>query len=179
MKHVKKTASAGVMAIAMPFIAAKEGLRLEAYLDSVGVPTICYGETEGVRMGDTKTKDECDALFHTRIGAFAAYVDWAIDEPMHPKTHAAFTSIAYNIGMRGFGRSSMHKLYDSGKYREACEAMGMYKYAGGKVLQGLINRRKKEVALCLEGVNDNEKSSANSGDASRAGFIGWLSRLFT
>ena len=44
-----------------------EGVRLEAYLDSVGVPTICWGETEGVRLGMKKTLAECDAMLERRV----------------------------------------------------------------------------------------------------------------
>jgi lysozyme len=62
---------AAAIAIAAAFIAPKEGLRLIAYRDIVGVPTICYGETRDVEMGDVKTKAECDAMLQKRVEEFA------------------------------------------------------------------------------------------------------------
>ena len=79
-----KSGIAAVMVLAVPFTAREEGLRTNAYLDSVGVPTICYGETENVNLGDTKTIPECTVMLETKLGVFAYAVDAAITPPLTP-----------------------------------------------------------------------------------------------
>lgn len=54
---------ATVIGLATPMIQDHEGLRTNAYLDPVGIPTICFGETLGVSMGDTATVAECHDMF--------------------------------------------------------------------------------------------------------------------
>ena len=46
-----------VSAVALIGIAKFEGYRGEAYRDVVGIPTIGFGETKGVKMGDTTTPE--------------------------------------------------------------------------------------------------------------------------
>jgi lysozyme len=51
-----------VVALAVALVGAWEGLRTKAYRDAVGVPTVCYGETRGVRMGDRYTVEQCKVM---------------------------------------------------------------------------------------------------------------------
>ena len=53
MSRLKKSAAVGAAAIAL--VAGWEGLRTKAYLDAVKVPTVCFGETRGVKLGDSYT----------------------------------------------------------------------------------------------------------------------------
>lgn len=138
-------------AIAMPFTAHHEGLRLKAYLDPVGIPTICYGETKGVELGQNKTKEECDALFEARLGYFAYRVDLLVEPKMHPRTHAALTSFAYNVGVGAFSRSTLLKKLNAGDFVGACSELTRWVYAGGKKFNGLVKRREAEKELCLSG----------------------------
>lgn len=142
-----------VMTIGLPFTAHHEGTELKAYLDPVGVWTICNGETLNVQPGMTKTEEECKEMLETRLGWFAYRVDLAIDQPMKPETHAALASFAYNVGMGNFERSTLRKLYNNGDYIAACNELPKWKYAGGKVFNGLIKRRAEERKLCITGVN--------------------------
>lgn len=152
------------VATALPFTAHHEGLRLKAYLDPVGIPTICYGETEKVKLGDTKTLEECNALFETRLGYFAYRVAWLADQPLHPKMHAALTSFTYNIGVEGFKNSTARRKLNEGDYVGACNAIATKiqtasgacsgygcGWSGGKMWRGLQTRRVEEKNLCLEG----------------------------
>lgn len=150
--------------IALPLTAHYEGLRLKAYLDPVGIPTICYGETENVKLGEEKTKEECNALFETRLGYFAFRVDRSVNVEMHPKMHAAMTSFTYNIGVGAFQKSAALRALNDGDYVKACNAIatriskpngGCSGYgcgwSGGKMWRGLQKRRIDEKNLCLEG----------------------------
>lgn len=145
----KRPLYAGVMAIALPFTAHWEGLRTEAYLDQAGIPTICYGETLGVKMGDKKTVSECNALHRVRLGYFAWRVDMLVDVEMTDKMHAALTSFAYNVGIGAFKQSTLLKKLNKGDIEGTCNQLGRWIYIGKEVSNGLINRRKEERNLCL------------------------------
>lgn len=159
-KPLKKTKNAKMYGLgtalaatlAMPVTAHFEGVRLEAYLDPVGIPTICHGETLNVELGQTKTREECDALFEARLGYFAHRVNMASDIELPPETHAALTSFAYNVGMGAFERSTLLRKLNAGDIEGACNELPRWKYAGGRVFNGLIRRRQAEKDLCLDGI---------------------------
>lgn len=141
---------APVMALALPFTAHEEGLRTKAYLDSVGVPTICYGHTEGVRLGDVKTEKECTKIFYAELGMYAAAIDMMVKPAIKPATHAAFTSWAYNVGLGAARKSTLIKLANKPDIKAACDELLKWKNAGGKPI--LLERRKRERTLCMEGL---------------------------
>ncbi len=136
-------------ALAVASIAAWEGKRNEPYRDPIGILTVCYGETAADmrRYSDA----ECTAMLEARAAGFMEGVrlrNPAIAE--FPHQWAAHTSFAYNVGLAAYGRSSVARLFAEGKQAEACRFMGRYVYAGGRKLQGLVNRRAAEIELCLE-----------------------------
>lgn len=141
-----------MLLIATPFVAIHEGLRPKAYLDPVGIPTICYGETLNVKMGDVQTVENCNIMLKARLKMFGVAVDYIIEPPMSAETHAAFTSFAYNVGIDAFRRSTLARLYNEGKKREACNQLPRWNKAKGKVLAGLTKRREQERQLCLKGL---------------------------
>lgn len=150
----KVTATIGaVLALALPFTAHEEGLRTFAYLDPVGVVTICMGETENVTLGDTKTKEECSALFYARLGSFAYAVDLAVKPPMDNYFHAAITSWTYNVGVNAMRRSTLVKKANAGDFRGACDELLKWKFAGGEPI--LLSRRRRERELCLTMVGND------------------------
>lgn len=157
-----KSGIAAVMVLAVPFTAREEGLRTNAYLDSVGVPTICYGETENVNLGDTKTIPECTVMLETKLGVFAYAVDAAITPPLTPATHAAITSWAYNVGLGAMRSSTLVKKANAGDMVGACNELLKWKYAGGKPI--LSARRERERQLCMKGL-ENAKTVSSSGSS--------------
>lgn len=150
MSRLKKSAAAAALAISV--IGGHEGLRLYAYRDAIGVPTICFGETKGVRMGDRYSKADCDKMFVQRLDEFAGAVEKCIRKPMPNETLVAFTSLAFNVGEGAFCKSSVARLYNASAYRDACDAMLKFNRAGGRVVRGLTVRREEERKLCLKGV---------------------------
>ncbi len=151
---VRRTAmvSAAVMCCASSFVMREEGLRTSAYLDSVGVPTICYGETENVKLGDVKTPEECSELFSAKLGFYAYSVNALIDRPLPPESLAAFTSWAYNVGLNAARKSTLVKKARTGDISGACAELPKWKYAGGKPI--LLKRREREKELCLRGLKN-------------------------
>lgn len=152
-------ASLAASAIALPFIKDWEGRELVAYQDTGGVWTICDGDTIGVQPGDTSTHRECDARTLERVTQFAKAVDQAVIPVIPEKTHAAFTSFAYNIGMGNFITSTARRYLNSGKTMAACEQIMRWVYVKGRDCRvranrcsGIVKRRAAERALCLEGL---------------------------
>jgi lysozyme len=146
----KKTA--GWLALTIAAVGAYEGLSLTAYPDIIGVPTDCYGETRGVHLGDVSTKDQCDAKLSARLVEFNKGVNSCVTVPLPDTRRAAFVSLAYNIGVPAFCSSTTVKRINAGDVVGACEAMTRFNMAGGKVVQGLVNRRASERELCIRGV---------------------------
>jgi lysozyme len=130
-----------------------EGMRTTAYRDSVGVPTVCIGETKGVRMGQRFTVAQCQAMLVERLGRdYAPAIERCVKRDMGDDFYVAALSLSYNIGTGGFCRSSIVRLYNAGDRRAACNAFLSYDKAKGRVLSGLVKRRQAERALCLKGV---------------------------
>ena len=150
---------AAALVAAIPFIGDREGESLQSYKDSVGVWTVCRGETFGVTPDDKLTKQQCDLLTQSRIGMFMFQVAGNITVPVSPNMLAAHTSFAYNIGIDGYKRSSTLRLTNAGDYKGGCNAMMKWITAGGRDCSvrsnncyGLFLRRQDEVKLCLQGV---------------------------
>ena len=156
--------SAALLAAAVVLIGTYEGLRTKVYRDAVGVPTICYGETRGITMKSSpRTVEQCKVMLGDAIIDFEKGVRKCLTAPdrIPDKSYTAFLSLAYNIGKRGFCRSSIaryankyavtHNLRD---LTEACNRIRLYNKAGGRVLRGLTRRRNEERQLCLAGVRD-------------------------
>lgn len=142
---------------AVPFVARWEGLRLEAYLDIVNVPTVCYGETKGVKLGDRYTKAQCDAMLGRELIGYrdGLHKFFTIETKRHRLPVArdvAFTSLAYNVGVTGAGKSTATRRLNAGNIAGACEALTWWNKAGGRVIRGLVNRRADERAWCMRGV---------------------------
>lgn len=155
---IKKKMAAGVaaavIATSTPFIAKWEGLSLVAYKDIVGVPTVCYGETRGVQMGDKYTKAECEDMLRKSVAEYYSKLQpYMTNKDIPIGVQASLLELAYNVGIQAAGTSTMMKLANQGKYKEACNELDKWVKAGGKRVQGLVNRRAdSKVNLCLKGI---------------------------
>lgn len=148
--------AAAVVALSLPMIQIWEGRSLVAYADIAGIPTICDGETRGVKMGDVATPIQCDAMTAKAVREFEQAIRPCLPENLPVKTRAAFVVNAYNIGAAAFCKSSMSKKALAHDLPGACQALLSWNKAKvNGVLQpvrGLTNRRMAERALCLEGL---------------------------
>jgi GH24 family phage-related lysozyme (muramidase) len=143
-----------VVALSTPFIAKWEGLSLVAYRDIVGVPTVCYGETRGVTMKDSYTKQECQDMLKVAVAEYYNKLKPYMTNPDIPVgVQASLLELAYNVGIGAAGRSTMMKLANQGKYAEAGKELDKWVKAGGGRVKGLVNRRAdSKVNLCLTGL---------------------------
>lgn len=139
------------LAVSTPYIQEFEGRRLIPYYDVVKVLTVCDGHTgKDIVIGKVYTDAECDALTAKEAKFFATGVlQCSPYLAYHPMQLAAMISFAYNLGVATYCKSSIRKLFDQGRFVDACNFLPRYKYAGGKVWTGLVKRRAKEQKLCL------------------------------
>lgn len=150
MNWFRRTAITAI-SLATPIIMIWEGESLTAYIDPVGIPTICYGHTANVQMGDVKSHEECLDLLSKEVRHFANGVDKLVKPSMTPEVHAAFTSFSYNVGLGAFSKSTALRKLNAGDTVGACNELKRWVYAGGRKMQGLVNRRNAERELCLRG----------------------------
>lgn len=136
--------------VAVDFIKEAEGYRDTAYQDSAGVWTIGYGTTKGVKEGDTITKEEAEKRLSEDMQWARDAVTNNVSVPLTDAQAAALTSLIYNIGEGAFKKSKALELLNSGDYEGFSEeAFGDRGFvnAGGKRVQGLVNRRNREREL--------------------------------
>lgn len=146
-------ALAAMLAVATPFVAGWEGYSGRPYADRLagGLMTVCFGETR-VPMR-TYARAECEAMLREGVGEFALAVAQRNPELRgHPNQWSAATSLAYNIGVPAYQRSTVARRFSEGRWREACDAILLWNRAGGRVVKGLDNRRRAERELCRRGL---------------------------
>ncbi|MCL2714614.1 MAG: lysozyme [Alphaproteobacteria bacterium] len=155
----KAVGIAGVILLAVPLVSLWEGLWLTAKPDTLayGLPTVCYGETEGVKVGDRYTKEQCQAMLANKLPRYLSEINRCIQVPVSDRTRAAYLSFAYNVGSGGFCKSRALKLLNAGQDRASCEALRAWNKAGGRYRQGLANRRASEIKMCLAGLSEPKK----------------------
>ena len=153
-KKVSSAVVAAVILAATPFIAKWEGLETTAYRDIVGVPTVCYGETRGVRMGDSYTKAECMKMLQVAVGEYYSKLEPCMTNKNMPVgVQASLLELSYNVGTGAVCKSTMMKLANAGRYKEACNELSKWVKAGGETVKGLQNRRaESKTKLCLKGL---------------------------
>ncbi|MDH1725063.1 lysozyme [Acinetobacter johnsonii] len=131
-----------------------EGLRLKAYDDGVGVWTIGFGTTKypnGIRVkkGDACTLDQAKAYMQNDLKSFEQTVNNTVKVPLNQNQFDALVSLAYNIGTNAFSKSTLVKKLNANDIRGAADQFDVWVNAGGKRMQGLVNRRAREKALFI------------------------------
>ena len=127
-----------------------EGLRLKAYRDSTGLPTIGYGSTIGVQMGDEITKAQALELLEADIERHADGVREHVDVLLTQAQFDALVSFTFNLGVGALKKSTLLRKLNAGDFQGAADELLRWVYAGGKELRGLVRRREAERAMFLE-----------------------------
>ena len=132
-----------------------EGKRLVAYDDGVGIWTIGFGTTiypNGIRVkkGDTCTEAQAKVYMQNDLKKFEHAVNDAVNIPLNQNQFDALVSLTYNIGAAAFSKSTLVKKLNAGDIRGAADQFDVWINAGGKRMQGLVNRRSKEKLLFLK-----------------------------
>ena len=136
-----------------------EGFRGKAYKCPAGVWTIGYGHTSkagppAVRPGMKITKTEAEDLLGHDLVKYELAVKGAVKVPINENQYAALVSFCYNIGPGGFRSSSALRYLNKGQHDKVPARMALWNKGGGRVLQGLVRRRRAEGDLFLEPATD-------------------------
>lgn len=139
-------------------IAVHEGYKDEAYIPVAGdVPTIDFGRTKGVKMGDKSDPVRgLQYLLDEVESVYAAGVKRCVKVPLYQHEYEAYVSLAYNIGVGAFCRKAkpgkppnLIDLINAERYEEACERIKAFNKFKGKPLRGLTIRREAEYRQCI------------------------------
>jgi lysozyme len=123
----------------------------EVYLDVVGIPTACYGQTgKDIKLGKKFTDEQCAEMLAKEL----IRTDKQLDRVFKVKyqndyQHAAMISFTYNVGIGNVQTSALARLFNQGKYEQACDQLSRWVYAQKKKFNGLVRRREVEKAWCL------------------------------
>ncbi len=130
-----------------------EGLRLSTYVCAGGKLTIGYGHTgKDVDEDMTITEEEADNLLKSDVKwAERAISSW-VSVPLNRNQFSALVSLVFNIGTTNFINSTLLKKLNIGEFDEAADQFLRWNKAKGKVLEGLVKRRKAEKELFLTDV---------------------------
>lgn len=138
-------------AVLVPLVQQWEGTEYQAYQDLAKVWTICTGDTKDVAPGQVASPAECEARLERQLIAHAKPVLACVPAlENRPNALAASSSLSYNIGPAAFCRSTAAKRFNAGQWKEGCDAFLSWRYAGGREIPGLLNRRKAERLICLK-----------------------------
>lgn len=131
-------------------IALHEGYRGEAYIPVKGdVQTIGFGQTAGVKAGDKTTPERALVRLLADVNSHSEGIKACIKVPLYQHEFDAYSSLAYNIGVGAFCRSTLVKKLNAGEYASACAEILRWDKFQGKPLKGLTLRRQAEYKTCM------------------------------
>lgn len=135
-----------------------EGYSADAYLCSEGVPTIGWGSTRwdvkrAVKLGDRCTVEQAEQLLRKELQRVEDAIDSAVKVPLSQGQFDAICSLGFNIGTGwitgiGHAQATFIKYLNKGQYDKVPSEFLKFKRGAntGNAINGLLNRRKREVA---------------------------------
>ena len=132
----------------LDFIKSFEGLRLKSYQDSIGVWTIGWGHTKGVKRGQVITRADAERFIRDDLAPIERHLTADLGEDgVLQCQFDALCSFCFNLGIGAYMRSTLRKYVKAGRDADADREFGRWVHAGGRVLPGLVRRRKAEAEL--------------------------------
>ena len=133
-----------------------EGLKTKAYKDAGGVWTIGYGHTAMAGspvpyQGQVITAAEAESILLKDLVQYEAAVANNVNVKLNDNQFAALVSFTFNVGIKAFKKSKLLKKLNNGNFDAVPTELMKWNKAGGKKLQGLVNRRRAEGYLWMEG----------------------------
>ena len=146
-------------AAALVGIVLHEGYTDRAVIPVKGdVPTIGFGTTTGVKLGDTTTPPKALARALTDVQQFEGAVKTGVTVPLTQNEYDAYVSFAYNVGSQAFCQSTLVKKLNLGDFKGACDELLRWRFFQGKdcalptnvrLCGGLATRREAEYRQCI------------------------------
>jgi lysozyme len=125
-----------------------EGLRLTAYQDCGGVWTIGYGHTGAdVGAGKTITEAEAETLLRADLQSAVECVNRVVTAAISQAQFDALVDFCFNAGCGSLEKSTLLRKVNAGDFAGAAAQFGLWVHAGGKVVEGLVKRRKVEAEM--------------------------------
>lgn len=132
------------------FLKTHESFRPTAYKPLKGDRwTIGYGHTAGVKQGDVCSHPQADAWLRSDVMEAAYVVNQHVTVPLGQHQFDALCSLVFNIGAVEFEESHLLVLLNDGHYSQAADEFLRWDHSGGKVIAGLLERRRAERAAFL------------------------------
>ena len=137
-----------------------EGLYTDAYVCPAGVPTIGYGHTVNVSIGQCITPKQAENILKEDMEKFSSAVEKSITVELNDNQFAALVSFAFNCGIGNLHVSTLRRKLNAGDYDCVPSELSRWVKAldpsTGKKrsLAGLVKRRAAEGALFLKQMND-------------------------
>lgn len=154
---------------ALDFIKEVEGSENNVYEDSAGYDTIGVGhlitrkekergyikistpgKERAITFADGITDQEIEDILESDLQGVVKSVNSQVKVPLEQNKFNALVSFVFNIGASNFASSTLLKLLNEGRYSQVPEQFHRWNKAGGVVVKGLVNRRKKETELWYE-----------------------------
>ena len=150
MFNTKQVATISLSATALVALLLHEGYRENAYTPVAGdVPTIGFGTTNGVRLGDRTTPEKALNVALKDVQKFEGALKECVTVPLEQHEYDAYISLSYNIGSNAFCKSTLVRKLNTGDYEGACNQILRWDQFNGKPLAGLTKRRQEEHKKCL------------------------------
>ena len=112
-------------------------------------PTIGFGTTDGVKLGDSITPPKALQRALQDIQQYEGAIKRCVTVPLHQREYDAYTSLTYNIGQTAFCNSTLVRKLNAQDYEGACKEILRWDRFQGKPLAGLTNRRQAEFQQCV------------------------------
>jgi lysozyme len=143
-------------------LAQWEGIEGNVYKDSAGLPTIGVGHlltrdelTSGkiiirglsVKYANGLTQQDVLNLLAQDLDIFEEIVNTNVKVDLAQHQFDALVAFTFNIGGNAFKSSTLLKALNQGRYGDVPEQLRRWVFAGGQKVQGLANRREKEIQL--------------------------------
>lgn len=128
-----------------------EGFSKRTYEDSGGVLTIGFGETgKHVTPGMQISIQQAEKYLEARLATLEEEILTLVKVPLNDNQLSSLESFAYNLGIGALAGSTMLKLINKGDFTGAGEQFGYWTHVKGKIIPGLVNRRRAEQKLFLK-----------------------------
>ena len=130
-----------------------ESCRLSAYSDPVGIPTIGYGHTANVHLGQSIDLEQADAFLEVDLADAADRVEFSCGLTVVPNQNQFDALVSFEFNTGGLKGSTLVKCWNAGFVLDAANQFLVWNKAhvNGQlvVLSGLTARRNAERALFL------------------------------
>jgi len=129
-----------------------EALRLKAYVCPAGAWTIGYGHTKTAKPGMVITEKEAERLLRWDLDWAEEAVRNGVKVDITQPQFDALVSFTYNVGAGAFRSSTLLRKLNAGDHEGAAQEFKRWNKGGGRVIQGLVNRRADEERLFRSGM---------------------------